>query len=87
MIMGALNMGCRCIRGYFDVLSLDIVPSESFTRHELPALLGTPLVDEHMEKKLDNIQRVIYSLVARAIDCDDDPIWCVVHFLYGWLFD
>jgi hypothetical protein len=47
-VLGALNMG-RCIRGYFDVVSLDIVPSESFTRHELPALLGTPLVDVHME--------------------------------------
>jgi hypothetical protein len=50
-MLGALNMG-RCIRGYSDVLSLDIVPSESFTRHELPAVLGTLLVDGHMEKKL-----------------------------------
>jgi hypothetical protein len=33
-VMWALNMG-RCIRGYFVVLALDIVPSESFTRHEL----------------------------------------------------
>jgi hypothetical protein len=54
----------RCIRGYFDISSLDIVPSESFTWHELPALLGTPLVDEHMEKKLANIQGAMYSLVA-----------------------
>jgi hypothetical protein len=46
-VLGALNMGC-CIKGYSDVLSLDIVPSESFTWHELPALLGTPLVDGHM---------------------------------------
>jgi hypothetical protein len=30
-------------------LSLDMVPSESYTRHELPALLGTPLVDEQIE--------------------------------------
>jgi hypothetical protein len=66
-----LNMG-RCIKGYSDVLSLDIVPSEFYTRHELPALLGTPSVDEHMEKKLPNVQ---------------DAVWCVVHFLYGWLFD
>jgi ribonuclease HI len=58
-----LNMG-RCNRGYSDVLSLDIVPSESFTQHKLPALLGTPLVDEHMEKKLANIQGAMYSLVA-----------------------
>jgi hypothetical protein len=73
VVLGALNMGC-CIRGYSDVLSLDIVPSESFTRHELPALLGTSLVDEHMEKKLANV------------DCGV-RVWCVVHFLYGWLFD
>jgi hypothetical protein len=54
----------RYIRGYSDVLSLDIVPSESSTRHELPALLGIPLIDEHMEKKLANIQEAMYSLVA-----------------------
>jgi hypothetical protein len=42
-VLGALNMG-HCIGGYSNVLSLDIVPSESFTRHELPALLRTPLV-------------------------------------------
>jgi hypothetical protein len=45
-VLGALNMG-RCIGGYSDVLSCNIVPSESFTWHELPELLGTPLVDEH----------------------------------------
>jgi hypothetical protein len=50
-------MGC-CIGGYSDVLSLDIVPSESFTRHELPAVIGTPLVEEQMEKKLANVQEV-----------------------------
>jgi hypothetical protein len=43
-VLGTLNMG-RCIKKYSDVLSLDIVPSESFTWHELPALLETPLVD------------------------------------------
>jgi hypothetical protein len=32
------------IRGYSDVLSLDIVPSESFTWHELQALFGTLLI-------------------------------------------
>jgi hypothetical protein len=51
-------------RGYADVLSLDIVPSESFTWHELPTLLGSPLVDGHMEKKLPNVQEAMYSLVA-----------------------
>jgi hypothetical protein len=52
--LGALNMG-RCIKGYSYVLLLDIGPFESFTRHDLPALFGTPLVDEHMEK-LANVQ-------------------------------
>jgi hypothetical protein len=45
-------------------LSIDIVLSESFTRHELPALLGTPLVDGNMEEKLANVQEAMYSLVA-----------------------
>jgi hypothetical protein len=55
------NMG-RCIKGYSDVLSLDMVPCESFKRHELPALLGIPLVDGHME--LANVQEAMYSLVT-----------------------
>jgi hypothetical protein len=59
-VLGALNMG-RCIEGYSDVLSLDIVLSESFTWHELPALLETLLVDENMEEKLANVQLVMYS--------------------------
>jgi hypothetical protein len=50
-VLGALNMS-RYIKGYSDILSLEIVPYESFTRHELPALLGTPSVDGHMMKKL-----------------------------------
>jgi hypothetical protein len=59
-VLGALNMS-RHIRGYSDVLSLDIVPSESFTRHELPALVGTLLVEGHMEKKLANVhQQAMY---------------------------
>jgi hypothetical protein len=35
-----LNLGC-CIVGYSDVLPLNIVSSESFTRHNLPALVAT----------------------------------------------
>jgi hypothetical protein len=62
-VLGTLNMG-RCFKGYSDVLSLDIVPSMSFTRHELQALLGTPLVDENMEKKLANVQEAMYSWMA-----------------------
>jgi hypothetical protein len=65
-VLEALNI-VRCIREYSDVLSLDIVPSKSFTRHGLQALLGTPLVDEHMEKKLANVQQVMYSLAPREL--------------------
>jgi hypothetical protein len=56
-VLGVLGMG-RCIREYSDVLSLDIVPSESFTWLELPALLGTSLV----EKKLANVRQAMYLL-------------------------
>jgi hypothetical protein len=55
-------LGC-CIKGFSDVLFLDIVPSEFFTQHELPAL-GTPLVDGHMEKKLANVQEAMYLFEA-----------------------
>jgi hypothetical protein len=54
----------RCIKGYSDVLSLDLISSESFTRHELPVLLGTPFVDGHMKKKLSSVQETMYTLVA-----------------------
>jgi hypothetical protein len=62
-VLKALNMG-HCIKGYSDVLSLDIVPSKSLTRHELPALLGTSLVNGYMEKKLAIVQEAMYSLVT-----------------------
>jgi hypothetical protein len=38
-----LSLG-RCIAGYSDVLPLNIVASESFTRQDLPALLATHFV-------------------------------------------
>jgi hypothetical protein len=46
-VLGTLNMG-RCIKGFSDVVSLELVPTESFTPYELTALLRTLLVDEHM---------------------------------------
>jgi hypothetical protein len=52
----------RCIIGYSDVLSLNTL--KSFTRHELPTLLETPLVDGHMGKQLANVQEAMYSLVT-----------------------
>jgi hypothetical protein len=33
----------RCIAGYFEVLPLNIALAESFTRHDLPALLGSQI--------------------------------------------
>jgi hypothetical protein len=45
-------------------LTWDIVPSKSFTWHELPALLGTHLEDGLIEKKSVNVQEAMYSLVA-----------------------
>jgi hypothetical protein len=56
-------MGC-CIVVYSDVLPLNIVSSESFIRHELPALLATHFVDDHMEKALFGVQTSMYSVVA-----------------------
>jgi hypothetical protein len=44
--LGTMNSS-RCIQGYSNVLSMDITPSESFTRYELSAFLGTLLVDVH----------------------------------------
>jgi ribonuclease HI len=61
--LGTMNMS-RCIQGYSNVLSMDITPSESFTRHELSALLGTPLVDMHMENALAGVRDTMYPLVA-----------------------
>jgi hypothetical protein len=61
--LGTMNMS-RCIQGYSNVFSMIITPSLFFTRHELSALLGTPLVDVHMEGALDGVQDTMYPLVA-----------------------
>jgi hypothetical protein len=50
-----LNSG-RCIAGYSDVLPLNIVSSGSFTRHDLPTLLATNFVGDHMEGTLSEVQ-------------------------------
>jgi hypothetical protein len=54
----------RCIQGYSNVLSMDITPSESFTRFELFALLGTPLVDMHVENALAGVRISGYNVSA-----------------------
>jgi hypothetical protein len=71
----------RCIQGYSNVLSMDITPSESFTRHALSALLGTPLVDVHMEKAM-------YPLVApRELSVATSEYVESAGLLYGWLIN
>jgi hypothetical protein len=65
-VLGALNMG-RGIKGYSDVLSLDIVPSEFCTRHELPALLGWAYGEETWQCSGGNI---FISGAPRTIDCE-----------------
>jgi hypothetical protein len=54
-----LNLG-RCIAGYSDVLPLNIVSSESFTRHDLPALLAAHFVEE----AISGVQTSMYSVMA-----------------------
>jgi hypothetical protein len=56
-----LNLG-RYIASYFDVLPLNIVLSESFTRHDLPALLASHFVSDHMEGELSGLQTYLYSM-------------------------
>jgi hypothetical protein len=78
-VLRALSLS-YCIKEYSDVLSLDIVPSESFTRHELSALLGTPLACGEEACQCSGGD-VLISSAPRAIDCDV-RVWCVVDFLY-----
>jgi hypothetical protein len=56
--LGTMNMS-RSTQGYSNVLSMNITPSESFTRHELSALPGTPLVDVHIENALAGVQETL----------------------------
>jgi hypothetical protein len=46
--------------GYFDVLLLNVAPSESFTRHDLPALLVAYFVGDHMEGALSGVSTSMY---------------------------
>jgi hypothetical protein len=43
---------------------LNIVSSESFTQHDLPALLATHFVGDHMEEALSRVQASMYSVLA-----------------------
>jgi hypothetical protein len=71
-----LNLG-RCIAGYSDVFPLNIVSSETFTRHNLPALLATHFVSEHMEG----------ALSPRAVDGVSWGIKSMVFYTDGSLKD
>jgi hypothetical protein len=64
--LGIMNMN-RCIQGHSNVLSMDITPSETFTRHKLSVLFGTPLVDVHMENALPGVQDTMYPLVVPRV--------------------
>jgi hypothetical protein len=55
--LGELNLG-RCIAGYSDILPLNVVPSESLTRYDLPALLNAHFVGDHMEAALSGVQHL-----------------------------
>jgi hypothetical protein len=45
-------------------LPLNIVSSGSFTRHDLPALLATHFMGDHMERALSGVQTSMYSVGA-----------------------
>jgi hypothetical protein len=66
-VLRALNIG-RCIKEYSDVFSLDIV---RVLHAALPALLGTPLVDGHMKKKLTKLLTVTSGHGASCIFSTD----------------
>jgi hypothetical protein len=61
-----LNLG-RCNVGYSDVVPLNIVSTGSFTWLDLPALMTTHFVGDHvMQGALSGVQTSMYSVVARA---------------------
>jgi hypothetical protein len=59
----------RCIGCYSDVLPLNIVSSESFTRHDLPALLATHFLSDHTVRTLSGVQ-IFGGDSTRAVDGD-----------------
>jgi hypothetical protein len=61
--LGTMNM-IRCIQGYSNVWSMDVTPAESFTRYELSALVGIPLVHMHMKNALAGVWDTMYLLVT-----------------------
>jgi hypothetical protein len=69
----------RCIAGYSDVLPMNIVSSESFTRHDLPALVATHFVGDDM---LSGVQTSMWCLLTVTTRYAASMV-----FLYGWLFD
>jgi hypothetical protein len=75
---------------YSDVLPLNIVSSGSFTRPELPALLTTHFVDDHMLKAFSRVQTTMYSVLApgELLTVTSNIQVCYIDgFLYGSLID
>jgi hypothetical protein len=70
-------------------LPLNIVSSESFTRHQLPTLLSTHFVGDSMEKALSEVQRVQTSIGSGSLRAfnGDIPGMQQRCFSYGWLID
>jgi hypothetical protein len=79
----------RCIAGYSNVLPLNIASSESFTRHELTALLAAHFVDDQIKRALCRVETSMYSVTMHSPKADDGDIqaYCIDCFLYGWLID
>jgi hypothetical protein len=66
---------------------MDITPYESFTRHELSALLGTPLVDMHMENALAGVWDTMYPLVASGSVVTSEYVESAVFYTDGSLIE
>jgi hypothetical protein len=69
--LGELNLS-RYISGHSDVLPLNVVSSESFTRHNLPALLAAHFVGDHMQGAFSGVQTSMYLVVALRELVDGD---------------
>jgi hypothetical protein len=67
--LGTMNMS-RCIQGYSNVLSMDITPSESFTRHKLLALLDRCAYGKRLTGFVTSVSKImsVHSSVRSHLD-------------------
>jgi hypothetical protein len=74
---------------YSNFLSMEITPSESYTRHELSALLGIPLVDMHMENVDSESDQGGYITPRKMLDSNRylefDQGYAVISRRISWL--